>query len=101
LRRSRRRNTAQRQVLLDTIGGCFGSRVEVSGGGAGAHIVLWPRRRVSEEVLIAEAASLGVGIYGISPYFLNAPARTGVMLGYSRMREAEIREGIRRLAKVF
>jgi len=101
LRRSRRRNAARRQVLLDTIGDSFGSRVEVSGGGAGAHVVLWPKRRVSEEALIAGAASRGVGIYGISPYFLNSPRRTGIMLGYSRMSEAEIREGILRLAKVF
>ncbi len=62
---------------------------------------LWPKRRVSDEALIASAASRAVGIYGISPYFLSSPRRTGIMLGYSRMSEAEIREGILRLAKVF
>jgi GntR family transcriptional regulator / MocR family aminotransferase len=40
-------------------------------------------------------------VYGISSYFLKKPTRTGIMLGYARLREAEIREGIRRLGEVF
>ncbi len=101
LRRVRRRNAARRGVLLDSIRKWLGDRVEVTGDGAGAHVVLWPRQRVSEEAAITGAASRGVGIYGISPYFLKRPLRTGVMLGYSRMRETEIREGIRRVSEVF
>jgi hypothetical protein len=62
----------------------IGDRVELSGDGAGAHVVLWPRRHVAEEAAIAGAASRGVDIYGISPYFLKPPLRTGIMLGYSR-----------------
>lgn len=100
LRRVRRRNAARRQALLDSIRKCLGDCVEVSGDGAGAHVVLWPRRRVAEETVITEAAACGVGIYGISPYFLKRPLRTGIMLGYSRLRETEIREGIRRLSEV-
>ena len=98
LRRVRRRNTARREVLLDCIHKHLGERVEITGDGAGAHIVLWPRGIVSEETVIKRATLRGVGIYGISPYFLRPPKRTGVMLGYSRMRESEIREGIRRLS---
>jgi GntR family transcriptional regulator/MocR family aminotransferase len=100
LRRVRRRNTARRQMLLDSIHRYIGQRVEITGDGAGAHIVLWPRGGVVEEVVIKSAALQGVGVYGISPYFLKPPRRTGIMLGYSRMRETEIREGIRRLSEV-
>ena len=100
LRRVRRRNTARRQVLLDSIHKYIGQRVEITGDGAGAHIVLWPRGGVVEEVVIKSAALRGVGVYPISPYFLKPPTRTGIMLGYSRMRETEIREGIRRLSEV-
>jgi GntR family transcriptional regulator / MocR family aminotransferase len=100
LRRVRRRNTARRSALLDSIEKYLGDRVEVTGDGAGAHVVLWPRQRVSEESIVAKAASRGVGIYGISRYFLKRPSRTGIMLGYSRMRENEIREGIRRLSEI-
>ena len=101
LRRVRRRNAARRRALLESIDTHFGDRVEVTGDGAGAHIVVWPGDRVSEEAVIEGAASRRVGVYGISPYFLKASRRTGIMLGYSRMKETEIREGIRRLGEVF
>ena len=101
LRRVRRRNAARREALLGAIQRYFGDRVELTGDGAGAHIVLWPRKSVSEEAAVARAASRGVGIYGISGNFLSQPSRPGFMLGYSRMREGTIREGIRRLAEIF
>jgi GntR family transcriptional regulator / MocR family aminotransferase len=99
LRRVRRRNAARRQAILDAIRTYLGERVEVTGDGAGAHVVLWPRNRVPEESLITSAASRSVGVYGISPYFLKPPRRPGIMLGYARMKEREIREGIRRLSE--
>jgi GntR family transcriptional regulator/MocR family aminotransferase len=100
LRRVRRRNAARRGALLDAIHQHLGNRVEITGDGAGAHVVLWPKRRISEEDIVAQAAARGVGVYGISSYFLKKPTGTGIMLGYARMREAEIREGIRRLGEV-
>lgn len=99
LRRVRRRNRVRRQVLLEAIGRHLGVRVEVTGAGAGAHVVLWPKGRVREEALIEGAAARGVGVYGIAPYYLKRPPRAGILLGYSRMREGEIREGIQRLAE--
>jgi GntR family transcriptional regulator/MocR family aminotransferase len=98
LRRARRANALRRRTLLEAIHHHLRDRVEVTGDGSGTHVVLWPRRRVSEDAAVARAASQGVGIYGISRYFLKPPAHTGLMLGYSRMKEGEIREGIRRLA---
>ena len=100
LRRVRRRNAARREALRESIGKYLGDRVEVTGFGAGAHVALWPAARVSETDVIAAAAKLGVAVYGISRYFLSAPPRKGFMLGYSRMTENDIREGVRRLSAV-
>ena len=100
LRRLRRRNTARREALVQAIQKYLGKRVEVTGDGSGAHVVLWPRKPISEDAVIAQAASRGVGIYGISHSFLTHPSRPGLMLGYSTMNEAEIREGIRLLGEV-
>lgn len=100
LRRVRRRNAASRDALLEALLKHLGDRVDVTGDGAGAHIVLWPEKRTAEEAAISAAASRGVGIYGVGRYFLKRPTRAGIMLGYSRMREPDIREGIKRLAKV-
>ena len=59
------------------------------------------QKRVSEDTIVARAASRGVGVYGISYCFLTRPSRPGIILGYSRMNEKEIRDGIRLLSEVF
>jgi GntR family transcriptional regulator/MocR family aminotransferase len=100
LRRVRKRNAARREALLDSIEKWIGDRVEITGDGAGAHVVLWPKKQVMEESVVARAAERGVGIYRIAPYFLKRARRAGFLLGYARMREPEIREGIRRLGEV-
>jgi GntR family transcriptional regulator/MocR family aminotransferase len=102
LRRIRRRNTAHRAALLDAIREHLGGRVEVGGDGAGTHVVLWPAdKRVAEDAVIRSAAGRGVGVYGIAGYFLARAARAGLMLGYSRMNEQQIREGIWLLGEAF
>jgi GntR family transcriptional regulator/MocR family aminotransferase len=101
LGRLRRRNAARRGALLEAIHKYLGARVEVTGAGSGTHIVLWPTRSVSEETLVANAAPRGVGISGISHCFLSRPSRPGIIIGFSRLNEKEIREGIRRLGEIF
>ena len=101
LRRVRRRNASARDALLGAIQKHLGDRVDVTGDGAGAHVVLWPEGRTSgRSGQLQRQPRRASGIYGVARYFLKAPARAGLMLGYSRMREADIREGIRRLAAV-
>jgi GntR family transcriptional regulator/MocR family aminotransferase len=100
LRRARHENTMRRDVLLDAIHRYLRNRVALTGEGAGAHVVLWTRGRETEEATISSAASLGVGIYGISRYFLTRSSRVGLMLGYSSMKEEDIRQGIRQLGRV-
>jgi GntR family transcriptional regulator/MocR family aminotransferase len=100
LRRVRRRNAGNRDVLMESINKHLGDRVEVTGDGAGAHVVLWPRKHISESAVVEKAAARGVGVYAISGYFLTRPSRSGLMLGYSRMTKEEIREGIRRLSGI-
>jgi GntR family transcriptional regulator/MocR family aminotransferase len=100
LRRVRRRNAGNRGVLMESINKHLGERVEVTGDGAGAHVVLWPRKHISESAVVEKAAARGVGVYAISGYFLTRPSRSGLMLGYSRMTKEEIREGIRRLSGI-
>lgn len=101
LGRLRRRNTARRGALLEAIHRHLGARVEVTGDGSGTHIVLWPTKSASEEALVAHAASRGVGISGISHCFMTRYSRPGIILGYSRLNEREIREGMRRLNEIF
>ena len=86
--------------MLDAIAKYLDGRVEITGDGSGAHVVLWPNKRLSEDAVVALAASRSVGISGISRYFLTKPTRCGLMLGYCRMNEEGIREGVRRLSEI-
>jgi GntR family transcriptional regulator/MocR family aminotransferase len=97
LRRVRRSNAARRDALLESIASVFGNTVEITGQGAGAHIVLWPDRHLNESGLIASAEQRGVGIYGISGHYVARRRRPGIILGFARLSPAEIREGISRL----
>ncbi|MGO4210469.1 PLP-dependent aminotransferase family protein [Terriglobus sp. 2YAB30_2] len=100
LRRLRRSNVARRDALLESVEDVFGDEVTVTGQGAGAHIVLWPKRRIDEAAVITRAAERGVGIYGVSGHYVGKPLRPGLILGFARLRETEIREGVRRLKGV-
>jgi GntR family transcriptional regulator / MocR family aminotransferase len=100
LRHLRRANTARRQALLTAIGKHLGGAVEVTGDAAGAHIVLWPQRRVLEKTVIRRAAARGVGIYGLSGYYMGRAQRPGFLLGYSQLNADEICAGIERLAGI-
>ena len=100
LRRLRRKNTARRTALLESIAKYLVDRVEVTGDGAGAQVVLWPRRKLVEQIVVEAAAKRGVGIYGIAHCWLRQPARPGFILGYARLGELEIREGIRLLGQI-
>lgn len=100
LRQLRKRNAARRKVLLAAIHSHLRDKVEVTGDGAGTHVVLWPRTPHSEDILVQKAAAAGVRIYGISQYFLREPTRVGLIFGYARVREPEIKEGIARIANL-
>lgn len=101
VRRARARNAARRKAMLEAISQHFGNQVEVVGANAGLHVMLRlpavPMRRVRE--LRHRAAELGVGVYSAAPFYLDPPTGGEVLLGYASLTEAEIREGVRRLAQ--
>jgi GntR family transcriptional regulator / MocR family aminotransferase len=99
LRRVLRRSAAARAALLEAVQEHLGDRVTLTGDGAAGHIVLWLDCHVSEHSVIDGAAACGVRVHGLAPHFANSP-RPGILLGYARLGDAEIREGIRRLATV-
>ena len=52
------------------------------------------------EKLVTEAKNLGVGIYPITPYYVQTPKRLGLLMGYAALEEATMLEGVRRLASL-
>jgi GntR family transcriptional regulator/MocR family aminotransferase len=102
LRRACARNGARRRVLIEALTQHLGSRIEIAGENAGVHLLVWLNGVAPADLppLIARAAEAGVGLYSIGPYYHHPPRRAGLLFGYAALTEAEIREGIRRLAKV-
>ncbi len=101
LNRSRLRNAARRVAVLEALQESFPGRAEVVGANAGLHVLAWLRGRDGRPIagLGRKAAAAGVGVYSVSPYYLDPPARSGVLLGYGTLSEREIRRGIARLAE--
>jgi GntR family transcriptional regulator/MocR family aminotransferase len=100
LRRARARNGERRRVLIAALQEHFGDRVEISGGNAGVHLLVWlndvPARSLGS--VITRAAEASVGLYSAMPYYLKPPERAGLLFGYASLSESAIRAGIKRLA---
>lgn len=103
LRRLQQRMLRRREVLLASLEQQFGGAVEVTGAACGQHVMVWfPEPGPEEEdALLAHARDRGVGVNPLSPLCVTRPERLAVVLGYSGLEEAEIREGVRRLRKAW
>ena len=102
LRRSRARNEQRRGALLEAMDSELGDAVQVTGENAGVHLVAWLREVTAArlEAILSLAASRGLGIYPVSPYYIRPPRRGGLLLGYACLTEREIRDGITLLGNV-
>ncbi|MGH6901001.1 MAG: PLP-dependent aminotransferase family protein [Geminicoccaceae bacterium] len=100
LRRLQRQMRERRHTLLASLEAELGDAVEVTGAAGGLHVAVWFHEAgpEAEGVLVATARELRVSVHPLSLFCITAPPRLGVLLGYSRLGDTEIREGVRRLA---
>lgn len=63
--------------------------------------MVFPEAGVDEARLVREAAARGVRVHPGAPYHLERPAPPSILLGFSGLSEAEIIEGVRRLAEAW
>lgn len=102
LRRTRTRNAARHQALIEALKHHFGQAVRIEGTNAGIHVLVWLDRVPIEHqaTLVERARAAGVGVYPVTPYYQHPPERVGLLMGYAALDEASIREGMKRLAEV-
>ena len=102
LRRMRSQNSRRRQALLEALDRDLGSGVEITGTNAGVHLLVWLNDLAPERTdeLVVRAAEEGIGLYSIAPYFLEAPPRAGLLMGYASLEPDEIQQGVARLGRV-
>jgi GntR family transcriptional regulator/MocR family aminotransferase len=101
LRRTNSANAARRNALVAAVHKEFAERAEVCGVNAGLHLLVWLKGRSGGMIkdVVRKAEKAGVGLYPVDPFYIKAPRRTGVVLGYAPLAEREIREGIRLLSE--
>ena len=96
LRLARKELKARRDALVAGLKEHARDRVEITDTPAGMHLVVWlrgydaPRR----EALVAHAHQLGLGLHPMSPLYLKAPERQGLLLGYCGLSVNELREAM-------
>jgi len=98
LRRMRPIYRARRDALLAALATHLPAVMPV-GASAGLHVLARLPAGVDEGRVVELAAGVDVGVDGLAPYRVApGPANGGVILGYARLTEAGIAEGVRRLA---
>lgn len=88
------------QVLINALDDYLAGKVSYFQVAAGLHVMLYLAAGVSETAVVRRAAQEGVGVYAGRPYHLQTPAPPSILLGFSGLTEAEIEEGVKRLAAV-
>lgn len=99
LRRMRKRYQARRDALVEAIARELGPTVRVTGAAAGLHLVVWLAEALSEQAVVAQAATLGVGVQPVAPHFSAPGPSPALLLGYAALDVPQIAEGIARLAE--
>lgn len=103
MRRMRHTYYERQQVLLKRVAQRLGDRLLVHPHDAGMHLLGDLRRglgRASNDRDVAQrAAALGVYPKALSEFYLSAPKREGLILGYAGMSKAEINRATKTLAE--
>lgn len=86
----------RRAALIAGLDACNGGRLELPDSRAGMHLVVWLRGRTREEgdALVAHARTRGLGLYPISPFYLDPPDRAGLLMGYCGLSGLEIEQAM-------
>lgn len=99
LRRMRTRYAARQMALRTALRDAFGPSLELSGGEAGLHLVMWLPNEIHDAEVVRHAAGLGLGVRALGDY-TRAPLRcNGLVLGYGNLEEGMIAACVQRLVK--
>lgn len=97
LRRMRVRYAARQAALRAALREAFGPCVELSGGEAGLHLVMWLPHGILDTEVAARAVELGLGGRALGSYTRAPMTCNGLVLGYGNLEEGMVSESVRRL----
>ncbi|MGL4285223.1 MAG: PLP-dependent aminotransferase family protein [Phreatobacter sp.] len=99
IRRMRQRYREARDVVIESITRELGDLVEIEVPECGIQLVLHFREAISDLAVTAEARRAGVVVKPVSPLYLEAEARSGLVLGYSGFDMHQLRAASASLAR--
>lgn len=101
LNKMRKIYRAKHETLLECLRP-FRDHFRISGENAGLHLLLTSKSGLTERELVERAMEVGVKVYGLSDNMAERCADTGtVLLGFGKLKQSGIEEGIQRLRKVW
>ena len=98
LRRMRARYAARQAALRAALKATFGPTVQLSGGEAGLHLVLWLPAGIRDTDVASRALELGLGVRALGSYARPPVDCNGLLLGYANLEEGMLRDAVHRLA---
>jgi GntR family transcriptional regulator / MocR family aminotransferase len=101
IRRMREMYRGQRDVLVAAIKGRLGNHLTVDPPDQGMHLVAYTRRGLSDVTCVGAARQQGVIVRAMSRLYIEAPARSALMLGFSGHSRQTIAPAIARLVQAF
>ncbi|HJU89167.1 MAG TPA: PLP-dependent aminotransferase family protein [Gemmatimonadaceae bacterium] len=97
IRRMRSIYQERRHILLDALREQLSDEVVPDETDGGMTLIAWLRRR--DDVDVARAArEAGIDVLPLTPFALEHRVRPGMLMGYSGVRDADLREGVVQLA---
>lgn len=100
LRRVRRRARAARDVLVEALAMAGEGRLDVSAPEQGLHLVAYPRLAVSDVDIVRMAREESVSARALSPMYLAAPPRQGLVLGFFGFGDEALRSAASKLGRI-
>ena len=100
VQRMRQHYRAARDTVVEAIRRHMGDLVELEVPEGGIQLTLHFRQPVSDIAVAAEAARRGLVVKPVSPHYIAAPPRSGLVLGFSGFDEHRLRSAVAELARV-
>jgi GntR family transcriptional regulator/MocR family aminotransferase len=101
LRQVTRKLAERRNLMRSLLKEHCGDRLEIMESHSGMHLVAWVHDMPAAEgdALIRAAQERKLALYSIAPCYLQAPERTGLIMGFSAMSPSELRDAVPLFAK--
>ncbi len=100
IRRMRSLYAERRQVLVEALHAYLGNRAIILGEEAGMHVLVRFQTQLRDEILIEQAAKLGVGLASAAANYLRSGVNGEFLFGYADLAPGLIVEGVSRIAHI-